>query len=207
MRLLLLSPPAADARERAVLESLFSSGLERYHVRKPGWPEAQLEAWLLGLPEEWRPRLVLHEHHRLAARHGLGGRHEKDPGDGSGPRPGASSRACHDLPTLRRLLDHRLEVLFGPVFPSLSKPGHGPAADFPWTELAGLLGVTRSPNRRAARVFALGGVTAERLPRCRELGFDGAAVLGAVWGAPDPVAAWSALRTAAARLDGARHAA
>jgi thiamine-phosphate pyrophosphorylase len=95
-------------------------------------------------------------------------------------------------------------VLFGPVFSSLSKPGHGPAADFPWAELASLLAGARP---RAARILAIGGITAARLPRCRELGFDGAAVLGAVWGAPDPVAAYSLIRDVAAKLEGARHAA
>lgn len=74
-------------------------------------------------------------------------------------------------------------------------------------ELAGLLCVERSAHRRTARVYAVGGVTAERLGRCRELGFDGAAVLGAVWNAPDPVAALAAIRAASARLEGARHAA
>jgi thiamine-phosphate pyrophosphorylase len=207
MRIVVLSPPGPDPRERTALEGFFAAGLERYHVRKPDWSESELESWLLGLPGSWRPRLILHEHHRLVAQLGLGGWHEKDPGQGTPPKPGTASRACHRLAELRPLLERPLSVLFGPVFPSLSKPGHGPAPGFPWPELAALLRAERSADRRAARVFAVGGVTAERLPRCRELGFDGAAVLGAVWGAPDPAAALAAIRAAAARLEGARHAA
>ena len=144
MQIIVLSPPGSDPRERAALEEFFAAGLERYHVRKPAWSESELEAWLLGLPSAWRPRLILHEHHRLVARLGLGGRHEKDPGDGTPPRPGATSRACHGVAELRRLLDRPLSLLFGPVFPSLSKPGHGPAPGFPGPELAGLLRVERS---------------------------------------------------------------
>ncbi len=204
MRIVVISPPSADPRERAAMEGFFAAGLERYHVRKPGWTQAELEAWLLGLPAAWRPRLVLHEHHPLVAALGLGGRHDKDTGSRGGGRPGAASRACHDLAALRRLPDFPGSVLFGPVFSSLSKPGYGPAADFPWPELASLL---TGGKPRAARVLAIGGITAERLPRCRELGFDGAAVLGAVWGAPDPVAAFSLIRNGAAKLEGARHAA
>jgi thiamine-phosphate pyrophosphorylase len=207
MRIIVLSPPSADPRERPAMEGFFAAALERYHVRKPGWSEHELERWILGLPAEWRPRLVLHEHHRLVARLGLAGRHEKDPGTGAPPRPGAASRACHDLPSLERLLDFPGAVVFGPVFPSLSKPGHQPVPDFPWAALAGLLRVAHPASGRAARVYALGGITAERLARCRELGFDGAAVLGAVWGSPDPVAALAAIRGAAARMEGARHAA
>jgi thiamine-phosphate pyrophosphorylase len=43
-------------------------------------------------------------------------------------------------------------------------------------------------------VFALGGVAVGKLARVRALGFDGAAVLGAVWQAADPVAAFEALQ-------------
>jgi thiamine-phosphate pyrophosphorylase len=203
MRIVIISPPSPDPRERPALEGLFAAGLERYHVRKPGWTPAELEAWLLALPAAWRPRLVLHEHPHLVAALGLGGRHAKDAGRPDGGPP-AASRACHGLSSLRRLLDFPGSVLFGPVFPSFSKAGYGPAPDFPWPELASLL---RGARPRAARILAIGGITAERLPRCRQLGFDGAAVLGAVWGAPDPVAAFSRIRDAAAKLEGARHAA
>jgi thiamine-phosphate pyrophosphorylase len=203
MRIIVISPDKADPREEAAMEGLFASGLERYHVRKPGWSAAELEAWLLRLPNAWRRRLFLHEHHFLAAKLGLAGRHEKDR-EGYGEPPG-ESRSCHDLPSLRMLLGRHAQVLLGPVFPSLSKEGHRPAADFPWEELKGVLSGTG--KRGHCRVLAIGGVTAERLGRCVELGFDGAAALGAVWGDPHPVRAYVDLRRHAEKLWGARHAA
>jgi thiamine-phosphate pyrophosphorylase len=103
------------------------------------------------------------------------------------------------------LLGRHAQVLLGPVFPSLSKEGHRPAADFPWEELKGVLSGTG--KRGHCRVLAIGGVTAERLGRCVELGFDGAAALGAVWGDPHPVRAYVDLRRHAEKLWGARHAA
>jgi thiamine-phosphate pyrophosphorylase len=90
------------------------------------------------------------------------------------------------------------------VFPSLSKEGHIPAADFPWEELKAMLSRGERGN---CRVLAIGGVTAGRLGRCFELGFDGAAALGAVWGDPNPVGAYLDLRRHAQKLWGARHAA
>jgi thiamine-phosphate pyrophosphorylase len=36
-------------------------------------------------------------------------------------------------------------------------------------------------------VLALGGITPERVGEVHALGFDGVAVLGAIWGAADPV--------------------
>lgn len=198
MKLVVISPEAADPRETAVLRGLFAAGLECYHVRKPHWSAAQLEAWLRALPAGWRSRLMLHSHHELVARLGLGGRHWRD--DGSAPPTppagqGLTSRSCHDLATLRMALGRYDSVFFGPVFPSLSKPGHGPQPDFSSDKVSALLAQRTSMERRTC-VLALGGVTAEHLPRCHELGFDGIAVLGAVWQSADPVAAFCELQEA-----------
>jgi thiamine-phosphate pyrophosphorylase len=180
---------------------MLEAGLERYHVRKPSWGAAQLEDWLLGLPAAWRGALVLHQHHGLARTLGLGGVHDRDAGPAT---PGAGSRSCHDLASLRLAMGSYPQVIFGPVFPSISKPGHGPAADFPWAGLAALLA---GPRPAPCRVLAIGGITAERLGRCLEAGFDGAAVMGAVWGGADPALAYRGIRDAAQRLEAARNAA
>ncbi|HXC01738.1 MAG TPA: thiamine phosphate synthase [Opitutaceae bacterium] len=200
MKLVVISPEHDDPREIAVLGALFAAGLERYHVRKPHWLAAQLETWLRTLPAEWRSRLVLHSHHELVARLGLGGHHWRD--DGSAPRTpsannGFTSRSCHDLATLRTALGHYDSVFFGPVFPSISKPGRGLSDNFPPKELSLLLN-SHTTNQRRTTVLALGGISAARLPQVHAFGFDGVAVLGAVWQADDPVAAFCEMITACA---------
>jgi thiamine-phosphate pyrophosphorylase len=206
MKLVVISPGHDEPRETAVLGALLAAGLERYHVRKPHWSATQLEAWLRALPAEWRTRLVLHSHHELVAMLGLGGCHWRDEKGGarcpqragsvSGtPRSTFTSRSCHDLATLRAALGHYDSVFFGPVFPSISKPGHGPSDNFSISELSPLLN-SRTPNERRTAVLALGGVTAACLPQIRALGFDGVAMLGAVWQADDPVAAFCELQDA-----------
>lgn len=200
MRLTVISPEAEDARERRVLEGMVAAGLERYHLRKPTWTTARLEAWLAVLAPAVRRRIVLHQGHALVPRLGLGGRHWRDDG-GAPARPdraaGVATRSCHDLADLRGALGHYDAVLFGPVFPSLSKPGHGGGRGEEEIE-AGLerarrLLAARDAAARCTAVVALGGITASRIERCRAAGFDGVAVLGAVWLAPDPLAAFSEL--------------
>ena len=203
MQIVVISPESADPREAGAIDGLFAAGLEHYHVRKPAWTGAELESWLKRLPQGWRKRLILHGHPEIAASLGLGGHHDRDRADN--PTPAGFSRSFHDLASLERHLPAYRAILFGPLFPSISKPGYGPAPGFPWEELRALLAGTRPEPR--ARVLAIGGVSADRLARCRDLGFDGAAVLGAVWNAPDPVNAYVAIRDAAAKLEGARHAA
>ena len=49
---------------------------------------------------------------------------------------------------------------------------------------------------RVAEAIALGGIDAARVAECRELGFDGVAVLGAVWRATSPVMAFLEMQQA-----------
>jgi len=76
-------------------------------------------------------------------------------------------------------------VTLSPIFPSLSKPGHGAEPD-----LAALQAVSAA---LAVPVLALGGVTAERAEACGRAGASGIAVIGAVAHAEDPAQAVGAL--------------
>ncbi len=197
--LVVLSPEDDDPRESAALRAMCAGGLERYHVRKPGWSAARLERWLSAVGPEWRGRLVLHQHHSLAARLGIDGFHWRDgEAEATPPRRSASawcSRSCHDLETLEAALGHYDSLFFGPLFPSLSKPGYGPRPGIVLGALESRLHA-RTPLERRTRVLALGGITAARLATVQAMGFDGAAVLGAVWQAPDPLRAFRELLSA-----------
>lgn len=186
MKLIVISPDSEDAREHAVLAQLFAAGLTSYHLRKPTWTRDQLEAWLRLLPAGFHSRIVLHSHHDLAAEFQAGGVHNAPTATPFAP---LRSHAVHSLVELRGLLDARARLLFSPVFSSISKPGYGPAFDH--EELRSVL-----VHPRRAEVIALGGVDASRIPACGELGFDGVAVLGAVWQASDPVCAFTEIQNA-----------
>ncbi len=202
MKIVVISPEGHEPREVAALGAFLSAGLEAYHVRKPDWSEDALEEWLGDLPADWRPRLVLHEHARLVGRFGLGALHLRD----QGPRTvGASSRSCHDLATLAARMGRYRTLFYGPVFPSLTKRGYGPQGDFPWHELSAVL--RSAPGRESTRVLAIGGVTESGLAQCRDLGFDGAAVMGAVWNAQDPARALEDILREAASLGAPSHVA
>ena len=191
MNIVVISTPGERPNEVATVESLFAAGLERYHLRKPGWKSAQVALWLESLPARWRDRIVLHSYAHLASSFRVGGIHFRD--DGEAPEdpalrlpPGCpTSRSCHDLAAVKAALGRYDSIFFSPVFSSLSKPGYGPAPRHVLDELRAVL-AARGPAEKRTEVFALGGVTAQCLPVCRMLGFDGVAILGAVWNAADP---------------------
>lgn len=186
MKLIVISPEAEDAREHAVLAQLFADGLTTYHLRKPTWSRDQLAVWLRSLRAEFHPRIVLHSHHDLAGEFQVGGVHNAPTATPFAP---LRSHAVHSLVELRGLLDARARLLFSPVFASISKPGYGPVFDH--EELRSVLALPRR-----AEVIALGGIDALRIPSCGALGFDGVAVLGALWQSSDPLRAFNELQNA-----------
>ncbi len=72
-------------------------------------------------------------------------------------------------------------VMFGPVYPTGSKPGH------PGTGVEGLAAFCRTYP--GLPVFSLGGITPERVPACLQAGAYGIAVLSGILHAQDPGAA------------------
>lgn len=101
-----------------------------------------------------------------------------------------TSTAFHDLEQLRQPWGPALDYAFlSPVFDSISKPDHG-AACFDQDEL------TPALERCPVPIVALGGITAGSLGDIRGRGFAGAAVIGSVWQAEDPVYAYQELQRA-----------
>lgn len=194
--LIIVTPPEDLAGEIDTLVSLVDAGLTAIHVRKPHHTPADLDKWLTRLPQPLRSRAVVHGPPELAHKFGLAGHHQRDAGQGAlpacatGASPGGlRSRAVHSKDALRAALGAFDRVLFSPLFPSISKPGYGPADT---TERESVSNFLRQhpPDSRRTRVFALGGITPDKLGQLRSWGFDGAALLGAIWLSPNPLNAF-----------------
>ena len=199
MKLIVVSPEHDDPREIKVLHQLIEAGLTHYHLRKPTWDRRCLAVWLGAVSSEHHKHIVLHSHHDLARDFAVGGLHARDVAKDSLQVPIASksgpdilrSRSVHELASFRSALQCYDRVVFSPVFSSISKSGYVPQVAH-----ADVKSVLEFP--RIAEAFALGGVNAARVAVCRGLGFDGVAVLGAVWQAGDPTSAFRELQESTA---------
>ncbi len=110
------------------------------------------------------------------------------------PRPAVSTsfHTLEDLGVCRGELEY---CFLSPIYSSISKADYPANPAFEDREqLASGLAGSRYP------VLALGGVTPDKFAELQELGFAGAALLGGIWQADDPVAAWEAAAEAAGRL-------
>jgi thiamine-phosphate pyrophosphorylase len=166
---------------------LFEAGLERFHLRKPGATATEMQEFLEQIPEAFRARVTLHQHHGLAIPCGVGGLHfpQKDwnavtlNSIQSSPALMMCSTGVHSLDMLKvRQAD--LDYLFlSPIFPSISKSGYASAES---------LSIAGDPEIQAEKVVALGGIDLARLESCRENGFQHIALLGAIWQSAAPIA-------------------
>lgn len=176
MEWIVITSPGFLQGEADFIDRLFNHGLDRLHLRKPGADIGECRRLLNGISREWLPRIVVHDNFGLCREYGLGGVHLNGRNPMAPPNhEGSVSRSCHSLEEISRYKGDCDYLTLSPIFNSISKQGY--MAAFEPEQLA----AARDSGLIDSRVMALGGVTLENIPRVRELGFGGVAILGDVW--------------------------
>lgn len=176
MEWIVITSPEFLQGEADFIDRLFGHGLDRLHLRKPGAEIGECRRLLDGISREWLPRIVVHDNFGLCREYGLGGVHLNGRNPMAPPNhEGSVSRSCHSLEEISRYKGECDYLTLSPIFNSISKQGYMAAFG------PGQLAAARDSGLIDRRVIALGGVTLENIPRVKELGFGGVAILGDVW--------------------------
>lgn len=176
MEWVVITSPGFLQGEVDFIDRLFGHGLDRLHLRKPGAEIGECRRLLDGISREWLPRIVVHDNFGLCREYGLGGMHLNGRNPMAPPNhEGSVSRSCHSLEEISRYKGECDYLTLSPIFNSISKQGYMAAFG------PGQLAAARDSGLIDRRVIALGGVTLENIPRVKELGFGGVAILGDVW--------------------------
>lgn len=176
MKLIAITLPKMFRKEPEVIVQLLDSGYDAIHIRKPHSSKEDVAALLSALPESYLNKIVLHDHFELTQLFPISGVHlnrrQQQPPAGF---KGSISRSCH---TLNEVAEHKNQykyMFLSPIYDSLSKPGYRSAFTRHQLEQARDAGIIDHT------VYALGGVARTRLNELQELGFGGAAMMGAAW--------------------------
>lgn len=176
--LVLITLEKNNDTEKEQLTQFFERGLSLLHVRKPGISEEELRSWLSGFEDSCLRKMVLHQHHRLAASFSVKGIHLTEHLRSKkkelvkyierykigGFTVSSSFHNPEKMKNEGSLFDYNF---LSPVFTSISKDGYeGQGFD-----------VKNLPFK----TIALGGIKVEEICNAKELGYDGVAILGAVW--------------------------
>jgi Thiamine monophosphate synthase len=195
MLLILISPPETILQEHQILISLFNRGLQIFNLRKPAYSEAELEAYILQIPEEFHNRIVVHSHYQLASKYNLKGIHltEKARNDESlglileSLNDKSISTSFHATEELTKSCGNYNYVFLSPIFDSISKYGY--KSRFNLNELKLLLS-TICQRPHPPQIVALGGIAEQNIHLAKEAGFNGIAVLGTIWQSSNPLSAF-----------------
>lgn len=185
--LLITDRAQAKAGLVPVVQQACAAGCRWVSLREKDLPEAeQLElfARLRAVTASFHVTLTLHGAPELAKAAGADGVHLPDGHDASAARAllGPSALiglSVHGPESAAAVLVEAVDyITASPVFPTASKPGHGPAL-----EQKGLkLFVQASP----VPVIALGGISPQTVRLCVEAGVAGVAIMGDIMRAPTP---------------------
>jgi thiamine-phosphate pyrophosphorylase len=167
-----------------VVAAAVAGGVGLVQVRERDLPEpeiADLLRRLLARLEGAPARLLLNGYPDLARTLGVG-LHLPAAAPRPAEPPPLYGRAVHDEGEARRALAERVSyVVVGPVFPTGSKPGHPGAG----VETLARLATAVAPTP----VYAIGGLTPERVVSVLAAGAHGVAVRSAMLSARDPTRA------------------
>jgi thiamine-phosphate pyrophosphorylase len=168
-----------------VVERAVAGGVGLVQLRERDLSEAEVEALLRRLLERLcglPARVVVNGHATLARVLHVGLHLAAAAVSPPPPRPLPFGRAVHDEGEARRAFaEDASYVVVGPVFPTASKPGHPGAGLQTLAHLARIVA--------PVPVFAIGGLTPQRVAPVLAAGAHGVAVRSAILGAPDPALA------------------
>lgn len=181
MKFVVISPPNNLEGEIELLKCLFDDGLEYFHLRKPGIDSAFLEKSLIDyleqLPEKYHDKIILHSNYDLVNMYNLKGVHysKNNLPVKTFNNYRHQSASFHSIDEIEKNEIPYNYVFLSPVFDSISKQNYKSSYD-----LKTVTNFLKS-NHNRVDVIALGGIDENTVLQAYEAGFDGAAVLGAVW--------------------------
>lgn len=177
MELILITDEVFRKDEAKLIDQLFEDGLALLHLRKPKAQLSEMRSLLNEISSEWHSRIVVHRLDELVKEFDLSHAHGQN-----------VSRSCHSFEEVNQAESQGDKYAFlSPIFDSISKRGYKAAFDS--NQLKSFL-----DHQISLKVFALGGVSLDKLEQCKDLGFGGVAVLGAVWKSNDPLKAFSEIK-------------
>lgn len=174
---IVISSPNAIEKEVEQLLALFAQGLQLFHLRKPQWLYEDSVRFLEQVPQEYHKRIVLHQHYDLVNCYDLRGIHGRfTPEDVKGFSTKRISTSTHTIQEFNDLPMYYDYAFLSPIFPSISKSGYASTEDWQIT--------LKQRTNYHTKLIALGGVHPDRVSSIHAMGFDGYALLGAIWSVP-----------------------
>ncbi|MCD6018870.1 MAG: thiamine monophosphate synthase [Bacteroidetes bacterium] len=183
---IVISSPTPVTKEASLINQLFDEGLPVFHLRKPDSSSQELVLLLQEIDSIHHSKIALHSHHYLAKSFGINRLHYTEASRKQlthvdfSENENTLSTSVHSVEDFTNLSEHFSYAFLSPVFNSISKPDYE-AKPFDLSELS---------KNKTTKLIALGGIDETNCGKAYEMGFDGIALLGAIWNSEDKINAF-----------------
>ena len=188
---IVISQPIFFEGEIDILLSLFENGLELFHLRKPDSTYDEMKAYIDKIPKLYHIRIVLHSHYSLAMEYVIKGIHCTSKGRDEFYEyedfPIQKSISTHGFCEAGMVDESFAYAFISPIFDSISKPGYEQGYHHD-----ALLDFLQRPRR--TQYIAVGGIKAENINICKQMGFDGVAMIGTIWNNTNTLEKWKSIK-------------
>lgn len=192
-RIIVISSPTPITKEASLINQLFDEGLTVFHLRKPESSSQELVLLLQEINPIHYSKIALHSHHYLAKSFGINRLHfnevsrkqliedalETYNADGV-----ILSTSIHSIDDYNQLSDKFDYAFLSPVFDSISKLNYK----------AQTFNLNHIHKKTDTKLIALGGIDERTCAKAFEMGFDGIALLGAIWNSEDKITAFKLIK-------------
>ncbi|MBI2283059.1 MAG: thiamine phosphate synthase [Bacteroidetes bacterium] len=196
--LIVVSDAAFHKNEPALLNEMFDQGLEFFHLRKPSAPASALQHLIEKIKPQHISKIALHSHHQLANIFRMNRLHytevkrkKSNPMEWQALKESGChlSTSVHQIQEAAKLPGSFDYAFLGPVFDSISKQGYSST----------ISKKIKMPKNKT-KLIAIGGINEINLKLSFEMGFDGIAILGAIWQSTDPVKSFQLIKKACSSI-------
>ena len=182
MKKIIFSNPIAIKNEVLIVNALFDEGLDLFHLRKPTYSENEIIEIVEKINFQNRSKIVLHQQHQVVEKLKIKRIHFSESERLKTSEADLQkwktkgftlSTSIHEMKNYDLLSDVFSYTFFGPVFESISKRDYKPLSKE-------LIQLEKNDNRKI-KIFAIGGITFDKIEKLQQANFDGYALLGAIW--------------------------
>lgn len=180
---IIISPEENVKNETDLINLFFEQGLDLFHIRKPTFSNLDLISYVFGIKDEYKDKLVVHQHFETAIHVGLHRFHIKE-----NVRKNESfsfnenliySTSTHSIEDFNMLENIWEYAFISPIFPSISKIGYGKNSQ--------ILSDLKQRTNYKTKLIGLGGITPENQYLAYESGVEAVAFLGSIWENENPL--------------------
>ena len=193
MKLIVITPKMNITGEMNRVVRLFENGMQRLHLRKKNAGIDLYRNYLQQIPAQFHSLISIHSFPELLKQFPLVGFHcttevwknEEQMKEIQSYQPAVLSASFHAWEEIEHSPYSFDYVFISPVFDSISKQEYKASIDR--SKLKAIKARGEQLNNQIPAVIALGGIDAGNISTLYQEGFDGAAVLGAIWQSQQPV--------------------